>query len=237
MKGLLAKDKTLVITSVSLIVVVIIFFSVRIRKNDQSSLAEDPQSQVKPAGFSADEILKEAGTKRFEVNVPAAIKQTGQDNINDAKEKIAKNIMIETLIGEALDHTPEIIEEAKQIALEKKPVIVRLTQKKEGKETFSQSFVIHNTKSCPDLITNRSFSNKSFKQLSTEFCMDTLLDYPGGFDQSGLFDVEVYDINKLSEFEGVDNQWSSVVRLSLRNLVKKRYVEHYQKTRSLSYDL
>ena len=208
----------------------------------QTSHSAPDTSSTVPAGKSIEEpqrdqksLMTQAAMKRFRVKTPKIINNTGEKNIRNAKEKIAKAMMIEQLIREAMERDPNLLSEAKTNALKKRPLIYGFKQAGPKLETIERFSVIHNTSSCKDTVTPGSTFTAKIQALE-DHCIDRMLDFPGGFHSEHPLEISVYEIDQVGRFENLDNLWSDMIRIELRKIVVERFLTHYRKTGSLRYD-
>lgn len=203
--------------------------------------ALEPKTAVKQVALhensisKEEEILTEAASKRFDVRVPDTLKNAPPTQQKEFKKVMAKHMLIETLIGETLEKEPEVYDEIAYEMRALEPRILNLSQQ-HGEYKFSQNVVIQNTLDCDDISTNASFT-VTVSELPNRLCMDMLLEYPGGFVENLPIEVKVLEFDDMFNHEGAEEQWSNMVKMELRKRLKSKFVEHYQKTGSLTYDL
>ncbi len=192
------------------------------------------KTQPKREEVEVKQVLTEAASKRFKITKAKVLDVVEEKDKAEVQDALGREMLIEKLMAEVLDHKPELVEKAKVQVLEMQPKIVTLSQVIDG-QPYTQSFIVGDTRKCEKEYEDGKTKKVDFESLKTKYCMDPNFDYPGGFSENQALDFASFDIEMKDQIEGVDNDFDSRVRVKLRGLVVNDFVKQYKATGKLTY--
>lgn len=179
-------------------------------------------------------LFSEAANKRFHIKKADVLDQVDATSKQQISDTINRETMIAKLISEALDSKPEFVERAKENVLAKKPKILTLSQKIDN-EMYQRHFIVSNTLACEKIYQAEAPQSLKLNDLFSEYCVDKIFDYPGGFWEDHEVEIKISEITERTQFEGLDNEFDKLYKLELRSLIISDFAQLYKTTGKLSY--
>lgn len=192
-----------------------------------------------PAPGSAEElaILLEVAKKRFKDVAPtgalARMLPEDEEQAQALMDTLSVEMLKERLVVEKIQQDPFFKDGIEQRMRRREPKLMRLSQTLADGYEADQWVVVFDTTGCSlqDGSTHVVFA----RELEARFCMDPLLEYPGGFEASEPISLTVYPFDHLATRPEAEEQWTKGLLLEARSAVATELVKLYRKDGRLTF--
>ncbi len=165
----------------------------------------------------------DAARRRYDVKIPASITPASPADAEDIRNIVATEILIQQLIGEARVNNPELIAEVEGEVMERQPKIYVLTPLTKKGSFQKQAILVTDTRRCSEKLNTPEHTAK-VSALFSDFCVDELLEFPGGFDRNEIIQISVHEVSERNSIEQAGQQWDLWMGVMLRKAIKHDFL-------------